>query len=239
MKIKPIFRYYFKIWLITTLIVSSFALLIDIIFPIAVDLINHVNWQGNFKASNGFTQSLWLVFIIVITNPIRKVFTLGAQFNISRKTQYVANAIGILFFAVTWVILYRVLYPIVLDYLFYYTDDVWKYTLAPTLALNFWLTRVVNIIELFLLGIVVWFCMAQTKRFSILAVFFVSLMVIILIPVLVIAVMNVTPNYIQIDIFDKFKLIFTNPIGFWLGIAATVALGLYVVRRTTRSLSMK
>ncbi|MDF0479065.1 hypothetical protein OL233_02095 [Vagococcus sp. PNs007] len=239
MKIKPIFRYYFKIWVITTLIVSSFAILIDIVFPIAVDLINNVNWQGDFKASNGFTQSLWLLFIIVMTNPIKKVFTLGAQFSISRKTQYVANLLGILFFAVTWVVLYRVLYPIVLDYLFYYTDDTWKYTLAPSLAVNFWLTRLIDVIELVLLGIVVWFCMAQTKRFAVLPVFFVSLIVIILIPVLLIAVMNVTPEYIQIDIFEKFKMIFTNPIGFWLGIVAVVGLGLYIVRRSTRSLSMK
>ena len=180
-----------------------------------------------------------MLLIIVVINSTKKAFTLGAQFNISRKTQYVANLLGILFFAVTWVILYRVLYPIVLDYLFYYTDDVWKYTLAPTLALNFWLTRVVNIIELFLLGIVVWFCMAQTKRFSWLPVFLVSLLVIVLIPVLTMVVTTVIPEYIRIDIFDNFQMIFTNPIGFWLGITVIVALALYIVRRTTRSLSIK
>ncbi|MGX7058864.1 hypothetical protein [Vagococcus humatus] len=236
MKLKPVLRYnlryFFKV-LIGTLIgiiTLSFILPLVLQFIFYQDLSLPPIMVTNLSSS--ITFILWaFMFSLIMQNHY-----LFAQFQISRKTQFVANLLTILCVSLLAILLFNYLYPLAFSQFTQVSDHTKIISFHSDQSINLLLNALYHWLECFTTMVGAWFLASLSIRFSPIKVLLTVIGFFIVLGILIISSAGNFPDNVITTIINTAIYIYKHPNTYWLVLSSQSILLLLFTRLITKKL---
>lgn len=240
MKLNKVLKYNTKSlgpWVVVTL---TMWFLIDLIIPLIFNFITGDTSPLTISIADSAMQNTAILMVFLLWySLINQGMTIFAQFNISRKTQFIGNLLMIIVVALFVAVIQLLIYPWLLELVVTVKPISHKWVFVNNVLLDPVAQIVYSALKLVVTSLIAWFFVALIKRFSVKSVIITVITLIIAVPAIIVAAADFVAERIYPILDDMLDFVATNH---WSVIVAALTVSLLliiVIKLITRNLSLK